>query len=131
MIKNIHKKLTLAAALLLASTASQAATVNGFANGGFETATGNLAANWDNAAAGYTISKYSHTGENALRLSSPQINAAIAIQNSLEQGGMPPLTAGDHPIFSFWMTGDQGTHGDVNYALRYLDSVGNILADKV
>ena len=129
MIKNIRKKMTLAGALLLASTASQAVIVNGFANGGFETNTGNLAAGWDNAAAGYTISTYSHTGTYALRLQSPQINSAVALQNSTDQGGMPPLTPGDNPLFSFWITGDQGTTGVVNFALRYLDDVGNILAD--
>tara|TARA_R110002072_G_scaffold26732_2_gene88072 strand:- start:502 stop:1173 length:672 start_codon:yes stop_codon:yes gene_type:complete len=129
MIRNLSGTLALAGALLLASTASQAATVNGFANGGFEDATGNVAAGWVGAAQGYTISKYSYSGENALRLQSPAINSAVALQNSVDDGGMPPLTPGDNPIFSFWMTGEQGSLGVVNYALRYLDSVGNILAD--
>ena len=64
-----------------------------------------------------------------MRLSSPQVSAAVGLQNSIVDGGLPPLTAGDTPDFSFWVTGEQGTTGNLTYALRYLDSDDNILAD--
>jgi hypothetical protein len=129
MLKNIHKNLTFAAVLLLSSAASHAATVNGFANGGFETGTAFAADSWAGAASGYTISSYSHTGGRAMRLSSPQVSAAVGLQNSIVDGGLPPLTVGDTPDFSFWVTGEQGSTGNLTYALRYLDSDDNILAD--
>ena len=50
MLKNIRKNLTFAAVLLLSSAASHAATVNGFANGGFETGTAFAADSWAGAA---------------------------------------------------------------------------------
>jgi hypothetical protein len=129
MLKTICKNAALTAAVLLSSAASQAVTVNGFANGGFEEGTAFAATNWSPAAMGYTISGYSHTGSRAMRLSSPAVNAAIGQQNSIEDGGLVPLTPGDNPLFSFWITGEQGSTGNVNYALRYLDDLGNILAD--
>ncbi|MGK0500877.1 MAG: hypothetical protein ACJAYG_002531 [Oceanicoccus sp.] len=129
MLKNIHRNVALAAAVLLSSSVSQAAIVNGFANGGFETGTPFAADSWASVASGYSISGYSRTGARALRLSSRPVSAAVALQNSIEDGGLPPLTAGDTPDFSFWVTGFQGTTGNLTYALRYLDSDSNILAD--
>lgn len=119
-----------AAALALCSAAAQAATTNGFANGGFEVAgAGTPAAAWLQAAAGYSLSTDAHSGSFSAQLSSPAFNAAVMLQNSIEQGGLPPLTVGDVPELSFWAKGTAGGTGNVLFALRYLDGTGNILAN--
>ena len=121
--------LTAAAAMVLCAGAAQAATMNGFANGGFEIAgTTTPAASWLKAAAGYTLSSDAHTGSFAAQLASPALNAAIMLQNSIEQGGLAPLTVGDTPEFSFWAKGFAGTTGNVLFSLRYLNGTGNILS---
>ncbi len=110
---------------------AQADTVNGFANGGFETAgSGGLAAeSWLNAAQGYTRSTDAFEGNFSLELASPAVNAAVALQNSIDDGGLPPLTAGDTPTFSFQAKGFAGTTGNVLFALRFLNDSGDILYD--
>ena len=119
-----------AAALALCSAAAQAATTNGFANGGFEIAgAGTPAAAWLQAASGYTRSNDAHSGSWSAQLASPAFNAAVMLQNSIEQGGLPALTVGDVPELSFWAKGYAGGTGNVLFALRYLDGVGNILAN--
>lgn len=121
-----------AAAMVLCAGAAQAATTNGFANGGFETAgTTTPAASWLAAAAGYTLSTDAHSGSYSAQLASPALNAAIFLQNSVKDGGLAALTAGDTPTFSFWAKGDAGTTGNVLFALRYLDGTGNKLADSM
>ena len=121
-----------AAAIVLCTGAAQAATTNGFANGGFETAgTTTAAASWLKGASGYTRSTDAHTGSFSAQLASPALNAAVFLQNSIEQGGLPPLTVGDTPEFSFWAKGTAGGTGNVLFALRYLDGTGNILADSM
>lgn len=127
---NIKTAIAFGAASMLAVGVAQAATTNGFANGGFETAgVTTPAASWLAAAAGYSLSTDSHTGAFSAQLMSPALNAAVMLQNSIEQGGMAPLTAGDVPMFSFYAKGFAGTTGNVLFALRYLDGTGNILAN--
>lgn len=119
-----------AAALALCAGAVQAQTTNGFANGGFENAgVTTPAASWLQAASGYTRSTDAHSGSFSAQLASAAFNAAIMLQNSIEQGGLPALTAGDTPTLSFWAKGSAGGTGNVLFALRYLDGVGNILAN--
>ena len=123
-----------AAALTLVAGAAQAQTVNGFSNGGFETTasvsgTQGPADDWLRFASGYTLSTDARTGSFAAQLSSAPFSAAILVQNSLDQGGLAPLVAGDTPTFSFWAKGFAGSTGNVLYALRYLDGTGNILAN--
>ena len=109
---------------------AQATTTNGFANGGFETAgTTTAAASWLQAASGYTRSSDAHSGLFSAQLASAAFNAAVMLQNSIEQGGLPALTVGDTPTLSFWAKGNAGGTGNVLFALRYLDGVGNILAN--
>jgi hypothetical protein len=130
MQNKLHKNVVLAAAILLGSTAAQAATVNGFANGGFENVgTTTPAESWLGAASGYSLSTDARTGTYSASLMSPAFNAAVMLQNSIDDGGLAPLTAGDNPLFSFWAKGFAGTTGVANYALRYLDDGGAILAD--
>lgn len=105
-------------------------SANAFANGGFETpGVGTPADAWLEAASGYSLSNDAFSGSFALELASPATNAAIALQNSIEQGGQPPLNAGDELTFSFYSKGFAGTTGNVLFALRYLDAGGTILYD--
>lgn len=128
----LSKSLSLvaAAALALCAVSAQAATTNGFANGGFETAGATTPADsWLQAAAGYSRSTDAHSGSFSAQLMSPAFNAAVMLQNSKEQGMLPDLTVGDAPTLSFWAKGTAGGTGNVLFALRYLDNVGNILAN--
>ena len=87
-----------AAAMALCGGAVQAQTVNGFANGGFETAgVISPASAWLKAASGYSLSADAHSGLLSAQLASAAFNAAIMLQNSIEQGGLPALTVGDTP----------------------------------
>ena len=116
-----------AAALALCAFGAQAA--NGFANGGFETVgAATPAASWLQAANGYTRSTDAHTGSFSAQLASAAFGAAVMLQNSIEQGGLPSLLGGQSPVLSFWAKGTAGGTGNVLFALRYLDGVGNILA---
>jgi PEP-CTERM motif len=119
-----------AAVMALCAGAAQAATQNGFANGGFEAVGASTpAASWLQAAGGYSLSTDARTGSFSAQLMSPAFNAAVMLQNSIEQGGLPALTAGDTPTLSFWAKGTAGGTGNVLFALRYLDDTGNILAN--
>ena len=132
MLKKRLTELAVVVAMTMSAGAVQAATTNGFANGGFETAgTGSLAANWDAANSGYTrVCDGAGNGSDcAAKLMSAPLAAAVTLQNSVEQGFLPPLTPGDNPLLSFWAKGFAGTTGNANFALRYLDSGGAILAD--
>jgi hypothetical protein len=122
-----------AAALALCAGAAQAQTVNGFANGGFETAgpAATPAVSWLKGASGYSLSTDAHSGSYSAQLMSPQLNAAVMLQNSVKDGGLGPLTVGDTPTLSFWAKGSAGTTGNVLFALRYLDGDGNIQSDSL
>lgn len=119
------------AILPLLSLLAAASTMNGFANGGFEVPGANPppAEAWLPAASGYSLSSDARTGSFAAELASPAFSAAVMLQNSIEQGGLAPLTEGDNPLLSFWAKGFAGGTGNVLFALRYLDDVGNIKAD--
>jgi hypothetical protein len=110
------------------------AAVNLFANGGFEESGAawtpvTPALGWLGAAAGYSRSSDARSGAFAARLNSPAFNAAVMLQNSVEQGARPPLTPGSRPILRFWAKGTAGATGSLTFALRYLDSTGRILSD--
>jgi len=120
-----------AAAMALCAGAAQAAT-NGFANGGFETAgTSTAAANWLRAASGYTLSTDARSGSFSAQLASPALNAAIMLQNSIENGGLPALVAGDTPELTFYAKGTAGATGNAVFALRYLTDGGVPLANSL
>jgi hypothetical protein len=132
MLKHNLKTIAAALAMLLGTGAAQAAVTNGFANGGFENAgTGDLAANWVEGNQGYSrvCGGAGNGSDCAAQLLSPQIAAAVVVQNSVDQGLLPPLTEGDNPLLSFSAKGFAGTKGNANFALRYLDSTGNIMSN--
>ena len=122
------KSLTILATAALSLVAG-AAQAQGFANGGFETVgITTPAASWLQAANGYTRTNAdAHSGSFSAQLSSAAFGAAVMLQNSVEQGGLAPLTVGDPLVFSFWAKGTAGGTGNVLFALRYLDGVGNIM----
>ena len=101
----------------------------GFANGGFEIAGSGASAaeSWLNAAEGYTRSTDAFEGMFSMQLSSPQVNASVALQNSVGDGGQPPLTEGDELVLSFQAKGFAGTTGNVLFSLAFLAEDGAIL----
>jgi hypothetical protein len=107
-----------------------AAPIELFANGGFETVGADPppAFAWLSAASGYTRSTDAHSGTFSAQLRSLPLSAAVVLQNSKDQGGRPDLVAGSTPRLTFWAKGFAGTTGNVLFALRYLDGVGNIKA---
>jgi hypothetical protein len=103
-----------------------------FGNVGFELAGATTPADkWLAANAGYTRSTDAHSGSFSAQLSSPAFRAAVMLQNSVEQGGRPALTVGTTPVLTFWAKGTAGGTGNVLFALRYLDGVGNIKANSL
>lgn len=145
------KKLTIALAtatatvtlLGLAPGAAQASTTNGFANGGFENTVPfsplpaggvtSFAASWLSAPTGNPVllSNDAHTGLHSALLSVPGgFGGSTLFQNSIDHGGLPPLTVGDTPTLSFWAKGDVSTTGNVLFSLRYLGATGAILSNQ-
>ena len=122
---------TYAAAPTVSQTfAVAAAAIEYFANGGFETAGSTTPAlAWLAAASGYTRSTDARSGAFSAQLSSPAFNAAVVLQNGKEQGMRPNLVVGSSPTLTFWAKGTAGGTGNVLFALRYLDDVGNIKAN--
>lgn len=125
------------AALALAGmgASADAATTNGFANGGFETAAadaGQVAAGWLTAPTGNPVqwSADAHTGSHSALLTVPKgFGASTVFQDS--QGNLPALTAanvGDTPLLTFWAKGDVSPTGNANFWLRYMGA-GGILLD--
>jgi len=138
--KSLLTPLLAALAMGFVAHSAHAQTVNGFANGGFENSTPisplppggvtSFAANWLSAPTGnpVTLSTDARTGSFAALVSSPNgFGGSTLFQNSIDQGGLPPLTAGDAPILSFWWKGDASTTGNALFSLRYLDGGGAIL----
>ena len=125
------------AALALAGlwASGGAATTNGLANGGFETAAadaGQVAAGWLTAPTGNPAqwSDDAHTGSHSALLTVPDgFGASTLFQDS--QGNLPALSAanvGDTPLLTFWDKGDASTTGNANFWLRYMGA-GGILLD--
>ena len=131
------RTLAACAALALAGlgTAAHAATTNGFANGGLETAASDsehVAAAWLTAPTGNPVqwSDDAHAGSHSALLTVPGgFGASTLFQDS--QGNLPALTAanvGDTPLLTFWAKGDVSTTGNANFWLRYMGA-GGILLD--
>ncbi len=127
-----------AAALAMCCGAAQAATQNAFANGSFEDAAsvaGQFAQGWrgtNGPTPGNRTMDEAHTGSwsAVMRVVDPGFGGSGIVQNSVDDGGLLPLDPsnwGTAPTLSFWAKGNASITGNVNYSLRYLDSVGNIL----
>ncbi len=131
------RTLAACAALALAGMAASAdaATTNGFADGGLEaapTGAGQVAAGWLTAPTGNPVlwSDDAHSGAHSALLTVPNgFGASTLFQDS--QGNLPPLTAantGDTPLLTFWAKGDVSPTGNANFWLRYMGASG-ILQD--
>ena len=113
---------------------ADAATTNGFANGGFETPAadaGHVAANWLTAPTGNPAqwSADARSGSHSVLLTVPNgFGASTLFQDS--QGNLPALTAanvGETPLLTFWAKGDVGTTGNADFWLRYMGASGILL----
>jgi hypothetical protein len=120
-----------AAALVVASTSAHATLL---ANGGFETAavTSSGAAGWQGASTVFgqrvVNPALARTGNAYMNLAVPSgFGGSVALQNSVADGGLPPLVPGSDLELNFYVAGDVGATGNMIFALRYLDGVGNIL----
>ena len=113
--------------------------INALANFGFETApngAGEFADGWQGANAFHATrsSAEARSGSFSANLAVPDdpINGAGSglFQNSVDHGGLAPVAAsnwGTAPTLTFWVKGNVSVTGNLNYALRYLNSNGNIL----
>ena len=124
-----------AAALALCAGAAQA-QVAGLANGGFEIApngAGEFADGWQKTSTNTTrTSAEAHSGTYSalLAVPDPGFNGTGLFQNSVDHGGLLAVDSsnwGSTPTLTFWAKGNASVTGNVNYSLRYLDSIGNIL----
>jgi hypothetical protein len=125
-----------AAALALCGGAAQAQS-NAFANPSFEaaaTVTGQFAQGWrgtNGPTAGNRTNTDAHTGvySAVLRVLDPGFGGSGLAQNTVEDGllSVDPQNWGTSPSFSFWVKGNASVTGNLSYAVRYLDSIGNIL----
>ena len=145
---NLKKSIAISlAAAAVAGFSVSAQAANGIANGGFESAPAIFTVGSQPGpglqGAGYwltqggsgaaTISTDAHSGLYSASVTCPQLCGSTLFGNSSDTGGLTldPSNWGTAPTFSFWAKGAVGTTGNLTYALRYLDAVGNILAGTV
>jgi hypothetical protein len=122
------------ATLALCGVAAQAQTT-GLLNGGFEVAPngpGEFADGWQSANGVTRSSAQAHSGSYSALFTILDGNPGGTglFQNSIDHGGLlpvDPLNWGTAPTLSFWIKGNTSETGNLNYALRYLDGIGNIL----
>ena len=76
-----------------------------------------------------TLSTDAHTGAFSASVTCPMLCGSTLFGNSADNGGLTlnPANWGTTPTFSFWAKGQTGTTGNLTWALRYLDGIGNIL----
>jgi PEP-CTERM motif len=119
----------IAAAVTGSAGTAGATTIQGLANGGFETPgpSGNwVAAGWLTAPTGNPVllSNDAHSGNHSALLTVPNGDgASVLFQDSVAHGGLAALTAahvGDAPMLTFWSKGDLGATGDLYLTLRYM-----------
>ena len=110
-------------------------TRNAFANGGFEAAAngaGEFADGWRTLNGVTRSSADARSGSFAALIAIPDPGFAGQglFQNSVDHGGLAvvaPANWGTSPTLTFWIKGNSSETGNLNYALRYLDSNGVIL----
>ncbi len=125
-----RKSLSVVSFCVTAALATSAYGQNLIANGGFEDGTGADAAAWEELQVGsgrVVDPANARTGNAYGRLNVASPAASILLQNSISGGGLPDLVAGNTLVLNFWARGVVGDTGNMNYALRYLNSGGGIL----
>ena len=128
-----------AAATMVTNTFSVAAAPagpNALANGGFEVAAngaGEFADGWQgNQVVPTRSSAETHSGTYSAKIAvaDPGFAGSGLFQNSVDHGQLTAVAAanwGTSPTLTFWIKGNSSETGNLNYALRYLNSNGNIL----
>jgi hypothetical protein len=118
--------------------------INAFANAGFEIAADFLTPDGDpspseiangwlgNQALPTRSNQNPRSGSFSARIARPDpgFGGSGLSQNSVEQGGLAPVSSanwGTAPTLTFWIRGNSSETGNLTYALRYLNSNGNIL----
>ncbi len=138
-MRNSMRMLVSCGALLASVNLAHGAVL---ANGGFEAAGVGGAgdsANWVEGGGGAAgnesirIIGDAHSGDAHHRLAAfgnaIMGGAAVLLQNSVADGGMPPLTPGTAYTLSFYSKTDFGPGGVGFFAMRYLDGNGGIVYD--
>jgi hypothetical protein len=130
---------TYAAAPVVSNSFTVASAVAGIelaADGGFETpatVVGQFALGWRGVSGiPATLSNDAHTGTHSAQLAIPDpgLNGSGLAGNSVDDGGQPSilgLYVGKTTVLTFWAKGNASNTGNVNFSLRYLDGIGNIL----
>jgi ribosomal protein S11 len=129
---------TFAAAAVVPRTFTVAAALGAelVANGGFESApaaAGQFALGWRGVnGKPATLSNDARSGAHSASLAVPDpgFSGSGLAGNSVDDGGLPSalgLYVGKTTVLTFWAKGSQSETGNVNFSLRYLDSIGNIL----
>ena len=82
-----------------------------------------------NVANPVTRSNDARTGLFSASLTCPALCASNLYGNSSDNGGLtlPAGSIGTSPTLTFWIKGEPGTTGNINYSLRYLNASGAIL----
>ena len=131
---------TFAAATPVARSFTVAAALGAelVAFGGFENApvvAGQFAQGWrgvNGPTAGNRTTEDARSGNYSavLRVLDPGFGGSGLVANSVDDGGQPSilgLHVGKTTVLTFWAKGNASVTGNVNFSLRYLDAVGNIL----
>lgn len=120
----------------IALTVAAPPAVELMANGGFETAAtlpGQFAQGWRGVNSSQaTWSTDARTGSRSasLAIPDPGNGGSGLVQNAVDDGGKTSilgLYVGKTTSVSFYAKGSASVTGNINYSLRYLDAVGNIL----
>ncbi len=129
------KSLAIAAAAMALFAGAAQAQVQGLANGSFEEAAnsaGEFANGWQTQNGVTRSSADAHSGSYSALMTITDGNPGGTglFQNSVDHGGLAavdPLNWGSTPTLTFWVKGNVSETGNLNYALRYLNSTGTIL----
>ena len=124
-----------AVTVVFSVNAAAVVAVELIANGGFEAAPngGQFAFGWRGVnGRPATLSNDARSGAHsaALAVPDPGFNGSGLVQNAVDDGGRPSilgLYVGKTTTLTFWAKGNASITGNVNFSLRYLDAVGNIL----
>ena len=122
--------------LSIALTVAAPPAIELMANGGFETAAtlaGQFAQGWrgvNSRPATWAADARTGSRSASLAVADPGFGGSGLVQNAVDDGGKTSilgLYVGKTTSVSFYAKGSASVTGNVNYSLRYLDTVGNIL----
>lgn len=120
----------------IALTVAPPLAVELMANGGFETAAsvaGQFAQGWrgvNSRPATWSTDARTGSRSTSMAIPDPGFGGSGLVQNAVDDGGKTSilgLYVGKTTSVSFYAKGSASVTGNMNYSLRYLDAVGNIL----